>query len=364
MAISHVNTTTTGVNGTALTSVTNNVPTGVADGDLLLWSLSVSGTTPANPSPPAGWSTWQATFGNGSNIEVTIFYRIASSEPASYTISGLTAARWTGIMSAYRGVDTTTPQDATPVTATGTSAPSITTVTDNAWVVTHGKGLTASGAIGAVWATSTGTIAGTVTQTQAAATNDTQGTGYQTKTPAGAVTPTLTVSGGGAMSGQIRITSALRPSTAIPATVNAVTATATATAPAPTVTAAATVAGTAATATAQAHAPTVGVAATAAAVTATATAQAHAPTVTAAATVAAVTATATATAHAPSVSGGAVVTIDPNRVRIIAAESRVFTVPEETRVRDIAAESRVFRAPEESRVRDVDPDTRVLTAVS
>jgi len=78
MALSTVN-TTTAVQNTAATTITINVPSGVADGDVLvLMVMSNNGTW----TTPSGWTVWLANSNNRA-----IYYRTASSEPASYTIT-------------------------------------------------------------------------------------------------------------------------------------------------------------------------------------------------------------------------------------------------------------------------------------
>lgn len=202
MTISHVNTTTFAGATTSDTSVTNDVPSGTVDGDILLWAISGGTATPATPS---GWSPWAS---HVNTNKLTIFYRFASSEPASYTASGLTAGSYTAEMSAYRGVDQTTPQDATPTTGTS-SVPSITTVTPNAYAVVHGKCKSATGVTNTNWTSSNGTVAGQTTMTTSGSTNDTSATTYLARPTAGAVTVGLQASG--TVTSQIRISSALRP---------------------------------------------------------------------------------------------------------------------------------------------------------
>ena len=79
MALSIVN-TTTAVQNTASTTITINVPSGVANGDVLvLMVLSNGGGTWTTPS---GWTVLVASSQNRA-----IYYRVASSEPTSYTVT-------------------------------------------------------------------------------------------------------------------------------------------------------------------------------------------------------------------------------------------------------------------------------------
>jgi hypothetical protein len=208
VAISHVNTTVYASPGTTDTTVVNNVPSGVVDGDLLLWELAgVLGTA----SAPTGWLSWAAVTNAASRL--SIFYRFASSEPASYTAT-VPSGRWNGIMSAYRGVDQTTPQDATPTTASSATTPAIVTATNGAYALSHGMAISASGVTNTNWTSSNGSIAGQTTQTQGAATNDTSAAAYLARPTAGSVN----LVGSGTLSTQCRISSALRPATTLAAT--------------------------------------------------------------------------------------------------------------------------------------------------
>jgi hypothetical protein len=110
--ISFVNAATTGQSATSGTIVVN-VPTGVADGDLLLAAVS-------NPSGNGTWSNmtgWeeipnttncmesQGTSSNLSDCDAALFYRIASSEPASYTFTNTKSNHGNaGVIVAYRGI--------------------------------------------------------------------------------------------------------------------------------------------------------------------------------------------------------------------------------------------------------------------
>lgn len=64
------------------TSIVINVPTGTANGDLLLLGVSQWGAAVAQ----TGW-TLIAEYPAGSGFSIWLYGRIASSEPASYTIS-------------------------------------------------------------------------------------------------------------------------------------------------------------------------------------------------------------------------------------------------------------------------------------
>ena len=145
MAISQVGETQTVVS-TANTTFTINVPAGVQNDDLL--RMVVGCANAAIPATPSGWSVWRTATTTG--LSLSVFYRTASSEPASYTLSGLTSARYAVLMDAKRGVDLASPADvAVSAAVAGTTAVgfnAITPVTAGAWVegfaaVTYGGGV-------------------------------------------------------------------------------------------------------------------------------------------------------------------------------------------------------------------------------
>ena len=126
------------------TSITVTVPTGVQDGDLLIMVCTQAEDEDGNWNTPSGWTQEVVDHPVGGTPPsvpgTSVFSRIAASEPASYacTITN-TATDLVAKMVAFRSVDTGTPMDATPTTANGGNSanpdpPSITTVTDGAFV--------------------------------------------------------------------------------------------------------------------------------------------------------------------------------------------------------------------------------------
>jgi len=132
--------------GPGTTPLAVAVPSGVANGDLLLLFSCRTGSSGSGAfNTPAGWiNIPQLTMNTLTNARHSFAaYRVANSEPASYNLSTLDPDNESGgaVMLAYRGVDTSTQLDATPVgdiTQNDTNngdPPSITTATNNAWVV-------------------------------------------------------------------------------------------------------------------------------------------------------------------------------------------------------------------------------------
>lgn len=132
--------------GPGTTPLSVAVPSGVADGDLLLLISCRTGSAGSGAyTTPSGWTNIAPfTMSTTTNSRHSFgAYRVANSEPASYSLSTAAAAaeNWGAVMLAYRGVDASTQLDATPVgditqnDANSGDPPSITTVTNDAWVV-------------------------------------------------------------------------------------------------------------------------------------------------------------------------------------------------------------------------------------
>jgi len=123
-------------------SVTINVPATAANGDLLIMVIETNGGGSPGPAipTPTGWTRMIDVTVRVADSPTSYFYRVANSEPASYTIT-LSAASMVITMTAYRGVDTANPFDVAATAGTrvtsGTTitAPTITTISANALLV-------------------------------------------------------------------------------------------------------------------------------------------------------------------------------------------------------------------------------------
>ncbi|HWD83313.1 MAG TPA: hypothetical protein VG497_30645 [Kribbella sp.] len=110
-----------------------SVPVGTADGDLLIGVVASDFGTSAGNSFPAGWTALTtSTYDGGTDaFHVKLYARVASSEPATYTISHdnsdsvAAILRITGWDSAA-GIAGAVKQVAPSTTGTGTTAPSLT----------------------------------------------------------------------------------------------------------------------------------------------------------------------------------------------------------------------------------------------
>lgn len=198
--------TTTTDSNSSINSITTSVPAGVIDGDLLMWVIVGN---LSSISTPAGWTAGPSS--SQAALGIFCYYRTAASEPASYTSSGMSYARYTASMHAFRGVNAT-PMDATATTASGTTIvqpPAISTVTDGAWVFDVVAGLTASGVTNTTWASSNTTLEAQATYTAGAYTNPTHAVGHSQVSPAGSFTGAFTATN--TFSASVAVSAAIRP---------------------------------------------------------------------------------------------------------------------------------------------------------
>lgn len=171
MAVAFVQ-SATAVTSTAATSLACNVPTGTANGNVMV-ALVVSSTS-STVTPPAGW-TRMAGFPVTNTCTLDGFTRVANTEPASYTWNFSASVKiCIGVLS-YSGVANATPVDKSAAStdttlATSHTGPSITTTVANDWnlaVYADSSVLAAS-----TWSTPTGLSTRGVNLTQTGATND------------------------------------------------------------------------------------------------------------------------------------------------------------------------------------------------
>lgn len=166
---------------TATTTVSLPAPTGRVAGDVLVPSF----TADKNPTVavPAGWTAITSGLSIGSGARVFAYYRVVdSADPSTYTWTLSTAMKWGGGITAYTGVNTTTPLDSSVATATNTtySATSITvgsvTTASNGAMLIGGLGFDSSNPAATppsgwteVWETSGGQVAEQANRVQATA---------------------------------------------------------------------------------------------------------------------------------------------------------------------------------------------------
>jgi RHS repeat-associated protein len=124
-------------------ALTLNKPTGTVDGDLLIMTASadLSASEDVTYAIPSGWTQLLANTRSdassaGNNLQV--WYKIASSEPANYSITPDHSNLIGGSITRITGHDASSPIDVSNVTASATgeaSAPSVTTTGDNRQVL-------------------------------------------------------------------------------------------------------------------------------------------------------------------------------------------------------------------------------------
>lgn len=140
-------------NGTAGTSVVVSRPTGTANGHILVAFVAMTGL--AAVTPPAGW-TLIGSQDSSASTRIAAYWKLASSEPASWTWTLGSAQRNWGWVGAYSGVKTSAPVRAsqgTPDTTAGTgftSSPTIALATGGMGVAAVSAVRTATGS-GTTW---------------------------------------------------------------------------------------------------------------------------------------------------------------------------------------------------------------------
>lgn len=144
MAISFISVESTDfVQRTSQTSLF--APAGVADDDIIIATILTGGVTEApDPTFPAGFTeigSASDVSAGGFNMELRVGLKVASSEPEYYTFTHSQAYTQASV-SCFRGVDTSTPQDATSTLNTTSSTTrtwtGLTTATSGAWLVALG----------------------------------------------------------------------------------------------------------------------------------------------------------------------------------------------------------------------------------
>lgn len=91
-------------NATANTTVA--VPAGTVNGDVMIMVINSRDNAPQ--STPTGWTRIGTQLNNGTGLTTSIFYRVANSEPASYTPITTAVSHCLGI-SSFSGVNTANP---------------------------------------------------------------------------------------------------------------------------------------------------------------------------------------------------------------------------------------------------------------
>lgn len=119
--------------------ITLSLPTGMQNGDVVYVCFATSSSGGTSSS---GWTQVGSDIDSGSDVRTQVFRKVMGASPDSSIVldgSGIGSDSGVGLAYALRGVDPVTPEDTSPTTATGDStnpnSPSVTTVTNNAWVI-------------------------------------------------------------------------------------------------------------------------------------------------------------------------------------------------------------------------------------
>jgi hypothetical protein len=87
-------------------NLTVNVPAGTANDDVMVMNVTGGQTI----TDPTGWTPIDSSVSGAYHAKT--YYRVASSEPASYTVSFGSFTTTIAVINTYRGVDTTNPINA------------------------------------------------------------------------------------------------------------------------------------------------------------------------------------------------------------------------------------------------------------
>ncbi|HEY9357580.1 MAG TPA: PKD domain-containing protein [Arthrobacter sp.] len=132
--------------GTTASTVNLSAPSGTADGDVLVASITAD-LNPTMTSVPAGWTPIVNALGINSSptsgARIFAYYHVVGpADPQSYGWTLSSPVKWGAGLTAYRGVNNATPLDSPVATAvnatyqaTSITAPSITTASPNAMLI-------------------------------------------------------------------------------------------------------------------------------------------------------------------------------------------------------------------------------------
>lgn len=87
------------------TAVLLSNPTGLANGDYIEVNITSAGGSGVTITPPAGWTLIGVQNNSGANTAQWVYWKIAASEPASWTWTLSLAKQWSADGVAYTGVD-------------------------------------------------------------------------------------------------------------------------------------------------------------------------------------------------------------------------------------------------------------------
>lgn len=134
MAIAYVSSASV-LNSSSGSSIIN-VPSGTVDGYVMVAFVSVNNTT--STTTPTGWTLINSQLNGGISGRISLYFRVASSEPSNYTFTHSSTQRNGGWISTFAGVDTSSVTNGSSMTGASFTAPSITTTVANTMLVYGG----------------------------------------------------------------------------------------------------------------------------------------------------------------------------------------------------------------------------------
>jgi hypothetical protein len=126
-------------NTAASSPIACNVPTGTTDGNFMVWFYSDETITSPSQNCPTGWSFLRTDQSATTNVQGILCYRVASSEPASYTFTGGHAGETCGIstFSGAVGIGANTGSNDFGTPSGTLIAPTLTTTANNSVVLAN-----------------------------------------------------------------------------------------------------------------------------------------------------------------------------------------------------------------------------------
>ena len=124
-------------NTAASSPIACNVPAGTTNGNLMIWFYVDQSTLSPSQSCPTGWNFLREDQSLSTNVQGIVCYRVASSEPASYTLTGGHAGEACGITTWSGAVGVGANNGSNDLGTAGTTllAPGITTTGDNSMLL-------------------------------------------------------------------------------------------------------------------------------------------------------------------------------------------------------------------------------------
>lgn len=159
------------------TTIVMTLPAGVVNTDVLVMSITARGGTATTITTPGGWTLLGTAVTSTTNLKQAIFWRYASSEPASYTVT-MTSAKASGVIICIAGASLVAPIAAQYAGQANASSATVSSPATGSWSTRPGMLLYFGGI-------ATGTTAGTPLDMTAAANAQASGGSGSTRCTSG-----------------------------------------------------------------------------------------------------------------------------------------------------------------------------------